>query len=70
MIWLLLVDGQLDPQFDQATVNVTAIQGEDAVMPCAVINKGTYQVVALSCRPFLQDVIVVKNQRVSKYTNF
>ena len=42
VIWLLLVDGE--PQFDKKTVNVTAIQGQDAVLPCAVLYKENYQV--------------------------
>ena len=42
VIWLLLVEGE--PQFDKKTVNVTAIQGQDAVLPCTVLYKENYQV--------------------------
>ena len=48
VIWLLLVEGE--PQFDKKTVNVTAIQGQDAVLPCTVLYKENYQVSEHYCK--------------------
>jgi hypothetical protein len=42
-IWPVMIGGQ-PPEFDSKPINVTAIKGQPAVLPCTVINKNDYLV--------------------------
>lgn len=43
-IWPILTGGQ-EPEFDNTPINVTAIRGQPAILPCTVLNKDEYMLI-------------------------
>ncbi|XP_060563610.1 neurotrimin-like isoform X2 [Ruditapes philippinarum] len=66
-IWPVMIGGQ-PPEFDSKPINVTAIKGQPAVLPCTVINKNDYLIVWMNPRRTLlssDDRRVIDDTRMS-----
>ncbi|XP_045216765.2 neurotrimin-like [Mercenaria mercenaria] len=67
VIWPVLIGGQ-KPEFDNTPINVTAIKGQPAVLPCTVLNKNDYLLVWMNPRRILlssDDRRVIDDTRMS-----